>query len=94
MTDTDCPHPLSRRDAAALIGILANLEGLVWVSRIDDDDVEMLRGRLKQDGATTPVSAGAGPRVQLRQALNDLNQRLRYTLGEYNSPPDPEPVPR
>ena len=27
------------------------------------------------------------------QAINDLNHRLRYALGEYSSPPDPTPVP-
>jgi hypothetical protein len=28
-----------------------------------------------------------------RQALNDLNHRLRYALGEYDDPPQPMPVP-
>jgi len=29
----------------------------------------------------------------VRQSLNDLNQRLRYVLGEYDEPPEPMQVP-
>lgn len=29
----------------------------------------------------------------LRQAISDLNQRLRYAAGEYDSPPPPVPLP-
>jgi len=29
----------------------------------------------------------------LRQALEDLNQRLRYAAGEYGSPPESIPLP-
>lgn len=30
---------------------------------------------------------------ELRQAISDLNQRLRYTLGEYPNPVEQVPVP-
>ena len=46
-------------------------------------------GRLSRDELLAPE---AGNR-DLRQALNDLNHRLRYVLGEYNEPPKPTPVP-
>lgn len=29
----------------------------------------------------------------LRQAISDLNQRLCYAAGEYDSPPPPVPLP-
>jgi hypothetical protein len=29
----------------------------------------------------------------LRQAVSDLNHRLRYALGEYDEPPSSLPVP-
>ncbi|WP_104163548.1 hypothetical protein [Cryobacterium sp. N22] len=94
MNDTNCPHPLSKRDAAALVGILANLEGLVWVAGLDDSSVETLLHRLESDGIAAPLGEGADPRYNVRQALNDLNQQLRYALGEYDSPHSSAPVPR
>ena len=45
--------------------------------------------RLRRDGLLPPSSDGHG----LRQGLNDLNQRLRYAVGEYDSRPSPSPVP-
>lgn len=94
MPDTNCPHPLSKRDAAALVGILANLEGLVWVTGLDDHAVHTLLNRLQSDGIAAPLDDGADPHYHLRQALNDLNQQLRYALGEYDSPHSSAPVPR
>ncbi len=29
----------------------------------------------------------------MRQSLDDLNQRLRYVLGEYDEPPESMPLP-
>ena len=94
MPDFNCPHTLSQRDAAALVGVLANLEGLVQVAALDDHAVQTLLHRLRSDGIAAPLSVGADPRHTLRQALNDLNQQLRYALGEYDSPHRSAPVPR
>ena len=52
-----------------------------WAKRFAD--------RFSRDGLLT---ADAGGR-QVRQSLNDLNQRLRYVLGEYDEPPESKPVP-
>jgi hypothetical protein len=38
------------------------------------------------------LTLGATDR-DLRQALNDLNHRLRYALGEYEKPPSSPAVP-
>ena len=77
MLDTNCPHPLSKRDASALIGVLANLEGLVWVNGVDDHAVQTLLTRLESDGVAAPLAVSSDLRYNLRQALNDLNQQLR-----------------
>jgi hypothetical protein len=94
MSNPNCPNPLSQCDAAALIGVLANLEGLVWVNGIDDHAALTLLDRLESDGIAAPAATAVDVRYNLRQALNDLNQRLRYTLGEYDSPPNSAAVPR
>lgn len=81
-------------DVAALIGLLATLEGeLMAPDPAGTDHVpewaEGFAGRLTRDGLLT---APAGNR-ELRQALDDLNHRLRYVLGEYDDPPEPTPAP-
>lgn len=81
-------RPLSDGDLAALLGVLATVEGLIMVGRVDSQDVAHLGRRLQADGA----SQGDGER-EVRQALNDLNQRLRYALGEHDDPGRSEPVP-
>ncbi|TFC01652.1 hypothetical protein E3O42_09780 [Cryobacterium adonitolivorans] len=86
MPDINCPHPLSTRDAAALVGVLASLEGLVLVAGLEDHAVQTLLRRLESDGIASPLGEGEDPGFHLRQALNDLNQQLRYALGEYDSP--------
>ena len=48
-----------------------------------------LAHRLGRDGF---LGEDAGGR-EVRQALNDLNHRLRYALGEYDEPIEPLPVP-
>lgn len=79
----------AERDVAALIGLLATLEGELTV--IGDELPEWaahLARRLARDGA----AAGPGHR-EVRQALSDLNHRLRYVLGEYDVPIDPIRLP-
>lgn len=53
------------------------------------DLVEHLRRRLAKDGL---LGDGAGA-YEFRQALNGLNQRVRFALGEYDKPPTPSPLP-
>ena len=84
-----CPRPVLQRDAEALIGLLAIVEGEAMVSRLDAGLVDHLSRRFASVGL---MADGATDR-EFRQALNDLNHRLRYALGEYNEPPQPMPVP-
>ncbi|SEB53724.1 hypothetical protein SAMN04489806_1022 [Paramicrobacterium humi] len=76
----NCPRPLARADAVALIGILANLNGMITVQAIDGADFEAFRARAEEDGYIPPQ----GGHYELRQALEDLTQRVRYVLGEYD----------
>jgi hypothetical protein len=83
--------PLTERsprieDVEALVGLLAALEGEVW--RVDDaaDTVPewatKFAERLSRKGL---LPDGAGNEA-LRRTLGDLNQRLRYVLGEHDEP--------
>ncbi len=86
MADAEnCPNPLPRRDAIALIGLTATLDGLVMSGQMDPHARERLRSRLRRDGAIP--SEAAEPGEELSAALDALNQRLRWVLGEYDSPP-------
>jgi hypothetical protein len=75
----------------ALIGLLASLEGELLADEGDDLPgwAKRFAGRLSRHGLLT---ADPDSR-QVRQSLNDLNQRLRYVLGEYDEPPGSMPVP-
>lgn len=83
------PNPVFRRDLVALVGVLADLEGEIAVGEMPGYLADMVRLRLAGAGLTTE---NANSR-ELRQAIDDLNQRLRYGIGEYSAPPKPIPVP-
>ena len=92
ITDSLAPRRAQTNDVAAVVGILATLEGELMVASDGDalpDWAIPLAHRLGRDGL---LGADAGQR-EVRQALNDLNQRLRYVLGEYDEPIAPLPVP-
>lgn len=71
-----CPRPLAKDDAAALLGVLAGLQGHALVGDIDPRLMTSLSRR---------VGGGDGS-AGLEAALDGLNQRLRYALGEYDDP--------
>lgn len=81
---TTTPHRPRDEDVAALIGLLAVLEGDVWGQ--SDLDGAMPRWavriarRLSDDGllGADPTSA------DLQAALGGLNDRLRHVRGEYD----------
>ncbi|HEY0903327.1 MAG TPA: hypothetical protein VGE14_05505 [Marmoricola sp.] len=79
----------AERDVAALVGLLATLEGeLMAIGEEMPEWAGHVGRRLVRDGA----AAGPGNR-EVRQALSDLNHRLRYVAGEYDVPIDPMPLP-
>ena len=77
------PNPLQRRDADVLIGILAVLDGVIWGGSLDEWTTSKVAERLVQKGLLTADHN----RNDVHQALDDLNQRLRYAVGDYDSPP-------
>ena len=73
-----CPRPLTRADAAALVGVLAVLEGQMANGTVDQEAVERFRSRLAADGQLTGATEGQDVAV----ALEALNQRIRFAMGE------------
>jgi hypothetical protein len=75
-------------DLGTLIGVLAVLQGSIYVGDISDDAVAALGKRLAYDAGHQDGDVER----HVRQALDDLGQRLRYAVGEYDVPPKSEPV--
>lgn len=87
--DRLAPRSCRQQDLAGLIGLLAVLEGEIWAGEVSPH----LRSRIARRMARAAL-VGPGPTErELRQAISDLNQRLRYALGEYDEPPSPWSVP-
>jgi len=82
------PNPVQRRDANVLIGVLAVLEGAIWAGDLNQQTTTKVAERFVQEGL---LAADHGRR-DLRQAINDMNQRLRHAAGEYDGPPPPIPL--
>jgi hypothetical protein len=83
------PHPVRQGDAEVLIGILAVLEGVIWGGSLDEWITTKIAERFVQQS----LLAADHDEHDLRQSINDLNQRLRYATGEYDSPPPSMPLP-
>jgi hypothetical protein len=79
-------RPLRPEDAGALIRMTAVLEGHLLIGELDPHVVDALVRHLNGAGL---LEADAG-RPELRLALADLNQRIRYAAGEYDEPPTPD----
>jgi hypothetical protein len=77
------PVTVADRDVAALIGVLAILEGRVLSGEASPHMTRQLSDRLTRYGL---LSAGAASQP-LAGALHDLNQRLRVARGEYDGMP-------
>jgi hypothetical protein len=86
--DKVAPNPVFSRDLAVLIGVLAVLEGDLMVGEVPDQLTDRIRDRFSREDL---LRDGGNSRA-LRQAINDLNHRLRYGLGEYAEIPTPVPV--
>ncbi|MFC5922111.1 hypothetical protein [Micromonospora vulcania] len=87
--DGTAPNLVHSRDLAVLVGILAELEGELMASEVPRHLADRLRERFVRLGLLGPEASER----DLRQAVNDLNHRLRYGLGEYPELPPQLPVP-
>ena len=88
-SDALAPRSCRARDLTALIGLLAVLEGELMAGEVS----RHLSGRIQHRLQSAAVLESEATERQLRQAINDLNHRLRYALGEYDEPPSPSEVP-
>lgn len=83
------PNGVRSQDAEVLIGIAAILETTLMSGDMPDFLATTLHRRFAMVGL---LDESGSPR-DLRQAINDLNHRLRYARGEYSEPIEPIPVP-
>lgn len=74
------------QDVRALIGVLAVLEGEVMVMELDQQEPPEWMHRVAERLARSGLLNSTDSLTGLRQGLGDLNQRLRYVLGEYDGP--------
>jgi hypothetical protein len=90
-TNPDAPVPnlVQHRDANVLIGILAILEGVIWGGQLDEDITSRVAERFVQQG----LLGTDYDQRDLRQAISDMNERIRYAAGDYDTPPLPIPLP-
>lgn len=91
--ETLAPNPVRSSDIATLIGLLAELEGELMVAVQFGVDPPNDRDRYRKRFEMTGLLAPGGDERAFRQAINDMNQRLRYTIGEYSDPNMSAPVP-
>jgi hypothetical protein len=82
-SDALAPRSCRAADVAAVIVLLALLEGELMTGGVSQRLSRRIRDRLDVDGTER----------DLRQSISDLNHRLRYALGEYDEPPQPMAVP-
>ena len=89
-SDPDETLPLTRRDVAALIGIVAAIEGKSLLGQLDAGFEDHITRRLVADGLLpASVASTAGMRV----ALANLTQRLHGANGVYPDGVPQEPWP-
>lgn len=69
------------RDARTLIGVLAYVEGALLDGSVTEHSARQLHDRFVTDGLLPPESTDR----DVRQVLNDVNHRLRYAIGEYQT---------
>jgi len=78
------PAPVSRQDAETLLGVAVVLEGTL----VGEPNPELVKRLARQFGKTGLLNSDSAGRPEVRLALANLNQRLRYALGELASPPE------
>jgi hypothetical protein len=62
---------------------------VIWGEQLDEQTTSKVAERFVQQGL---LGADYDQR-DLRQAISDMNQRIRYAAGEDNTPPSSVPLP-
>jgi hypothetical protein len=94
-TQEPVPNPPSRQDISAVVGILLDVSGEFHREHLQSDhatrdlDGRGLADRLKQRLASVRLLPSDAETPQLSLALENLSQRMRYALGEYQRLPEP-----
>ena len=83
------PNPVGEQDVTVVIGWAAVLETAMMAGQLPDLLDDQSRHRLVDQGFLEEEATER----RVRQAINDLNHRLRYTLGEYTDSVLSTPVP-
>jgi hypothetical protein len=84
---------LSEQDVSVLLRLVIALEGELVAGAIDSELSEVLHRQFRREGLLDeqpPMDHEDLRPAQLRVGLTNLNQRLRYALGEYDTPQDPD----
>ena len=90
MKDAATSRPIRRGDAEGLAGVLAVLTGALMGGVVDEKTLAGLVRVCVGAGLLADVSTGSRPTAgRLVVVLDDLLQRLRYSLGEIAVEPDP-----
>jgi hypothetical protein len=63
--------------------ILSQVEGALLDGFVTEDRAQKLRARFIREGLLSSESTDG----DLRQVIDDVNQRLRYAIGEHPNPP-------
>lgn len=84
---------VAEHDVAVLVGLLAIVEGELMAGVTERAVSDRFAERFVAAGLLPePTSHQLPSPGQVRLAVSDLGQRLRYALGEYPEPPEPAPA--
>lgn len=78
-------NPVSARDVVILLTVLGRYEGEMRAGLLDDHHVEALGRRCVAAGLLAAGSEGS--REAVADVLDEINQRLRFAIGEYDADP-------
>lgn len=78
LRDEAVPHAPSSQDVAFLVGLLALVEGEYLAGSIDDRLMRRIGDRFNRVG----LLSDSFDTAEVSRALNAMNYRLRYALGE------------
>lgn len=73
-------QPVSQPDVDALLGLVIVVQGELYAGQLEPRLLELFRRRFESSGL---VPVGSGP-AELLLAVDNLNQRLRWVIGEYD----------
>jgi hypothetical protein len=83
------PRPVREQDVAALIGIIAVVEGALLGGEVGDETTSELARKLVAAGLLSENGTGLPSAGQVAVALDEIIARLQWALGEYGSALEP-----